>query len=47
MISKTEFENLANNANPTVTKLVGTFQAYNTTQKNRTMTVNGVDPHNP
>jgi len=44
---KTEFENLADNSNPTVTKVVGTFQAFSTTQQSRTLAVKGADPANP
>jgi len=45
--TKTEFENLANNSNPTETKVVGTLQAFNTTQQSRTLAVKGADPANP
>jgi alkaline phosphatase len=45
--TKTAFENLANNANPPVTKVVGTFQALDTAQRSRTLAVKGADPANP
>jgi alkaline phosphatase len=45
--AKEEFEALANNPNPSASKVVGTFQAYNTTQRNRTLAVKGADAGNP
>lgn len=45
--TKAEFEALANNANPPVTKVVGTVQAYTTTQQARVGTQGTPTPANP
>jgi alkaline phosphatase len=45
--TKQEFEDLANNSTPTVTKVVGTLQAFSTTQQSRTLAVKGAEPTNP
>jgi alkaline phosphatase len=45
--TKTEFENLANDPNPAVNKVVGTLQAATTAQQSRTLAVKGADPLNP
>ncbi|MFZ5448707.1 MAG: alkaline phosphatase [Thermodesulfobacteriota bacterium] len=44
---KAAFEALANNPNPPLDKVVGTFQAYSTAQQSRDAAVKGSDPANP
>jgi alkaline phosphatase len=45
--TRKEFETLASNPHPTVTKVVGTVQAHTTTQQARTLDVKGADSANP